>query len=445
MNNNERKIEEILSKVSFRDLSEDEQNLVWQKIENKQTPLFPLLKLTLNKNMITSLILALALTLGVGGTVVTADNARPGDALFGIDQAVENFRLKIAGEEKKNELRIKFAEERVKEVEELTKENSSMSRPAAEDINESSVSEIEADVFKNETVIKIEYNDNKKFVFTSEAKTKEEIVKEIVKAFPVLSESFVEKKLNLENEDRDSQTKDKTMSANMHTFREEERNRISLGLEAALTLLNGVSTSLDEKEANELKLITDELNKYMDDLPDDVKIESRTLGGENHARIELENEEGRIQVKVKGDEIKIKTQDKNNEEEDEDDDDSTSSETKLEIEADVFGNETVVKVELNDKKTSFTTSATTRENIVNAVKEKFPSLTTAQIESALKIEIEDRDSLIKDLLDGKDDNGGDDTEIEDDEEDEDKDSGKDDKENNSGHGKNDDREDEDEN
>lgn len=428
MNNNE-KIEKTLSKISFHGLSREEQDFVWQNIEKKTAPSFSLLTLTLNKNMITSFIVALALTLGVGGTVVTADNARPGDTLFGIDQAVENLRLRLSGEEKKNELRIKFAEERVKEIEELTKENSSMNRPAAEDIKESSVSKIEANVFKNETVIKIEYNDNKKFVFTSEAKTKEEIVKEIATSFPVLSESFIEKKLNLENEDRDSQTKDKTMSANMHTFREEERNRISLGLEAALTLLNGVSASLDAEKAGELKLITDELNDYMENLPSDIEIESRIKGGENHARVELESEEGRIRVEVRGEEMKIKTQERNNQDEDEDDDEddedddnSTTGEIKLEIEADVFGNETVVKVELNDRKTSFTTSATTKAGIMEVIKEKFSSLTTAQIESALKIEIEDRDSLLEDLFHGQND----DIETEEEEENDRSDDGEDD-------------------
>ena len=61
----------------------------------------------------------MVLVLGVGGTAVVADNARPGDALFGVDQTVENMRLKLAGDERENELRIKFAEERVAELEDL--------------------------------------------------------------------------------------------------------------------------------------------------------------------------------------------------------------------------------------------------------------------------------------------------------------------------------------
>src|SRR3989344_9598601 len=67
--------------------------------------------------------IALMIALGVGGTASVADNARPGDVLFGVDRAVENVRLSLAGEEKKNELRIKFAEERVSEIEDLAKED----------------------------------------------------------------------------------------------------------------------------------------------------------------------------------------------------------------------------------------------------------------------------------------------------------------------------------
>ena len=69
--------------------------------------------------------IALMIALGVGGTASVADNARPGDVLFGVDRAVENVRLSLAGEEKKNELRIKFAEERVSEIEDLAKEDGS--------------------------------------------------------------------------------------------------------------------------------------------------------------------------------------------------------------------------------------------------------------------------------------------------------------------------------
>jgi hypothetical protein len=69
------------------------------------------------------IIIALVAALGIGGTAVVADTARPGDALFGLDQAVEHVQLAFTkNEAKKDNLRIKFAEERLKEVNELVQE-----------------------------------------------------------------------------------------------------------------------------------------------------------------------------------------------------------------------------------------------------------------------------------------------------------------------------------
>ncbi|KKK71259.1 hypothetical protein LCGC14_2915710, partial [marine sediment metagenome] len=49
-------------------------------------------------------------------TVVAADSAKPGDILFPIDIAVEKIQLVFSSNKKKDELRIKFAKERVSEV-----------------------------------------------------------------------------------------------------------------------------------------------------------------------------------------------------------------------------------------------------------------------------------------------------------------------------------------
>lgn len=65
-------------------------------------------------------LLAIIAVLGLGtGTVMVADDAKPGNALFGIDRAVENIRLSLANDNRKNELRIAFAAERIEELEDL--------------------------------------------------------------------------------------------------------------------------------------------------------------------------------------------------------------------------------------------------------------------------------------------------------------------------------------
>ena len=81
-----------------------------------------------------------------------------------------------------------------------------------------------------------------------------------------------------------------------------------------------------------------------------------------------------------------------------DDDSSDDSNSGLEIEADIFTNETVVKVEINDNKDTFITSAKTRAEITAEILVKYPTLTSVQVESALKIETEDRSSRPSDSV-----------------------------------------------
>lgn len=305
MNNNHSDIEKVLSKISFRKLSSEEQEHVWDNIVVAQNK--PLSFILNQKIMFKSIIIALILVVGIGGTVAMADNSVPGDTLFGVDRAVENIRLSLAGTEKKNELRIAFAGERIKEIETINSSGASMSRPASLDVKESSVTRIEADVFRNETVIKIEYSDNKKFVFTSEAKTKTEVIDAIAKDFSALSKSFIESKLDFEIEDRSSKSDDKNGSDDLSS---DDKIRVSTGINAALVLLNGVSTSLDGESAARLKLITEELNKYLTSLPQGSNVDMEINSEGNKTRVDLQTQDGRIRVEVKNNgEIKIKDDD----------------------------------------------------------------------------------------------------------------------------------------
>ena len=63
--------------------------------------------------------LALVVALGVGGTVVASDSARPGDLLFPVDQTVESIRFAFTPEKNKVDLKIKFANERLDEFESI--------------------------------------------------------------------------------------------------------------------------------------------------------------------------------------------------------------------------------------------------------------------------------------------------------------------------------------
>lgn len=313
-------IDHILAKTSFRELSHEEKHRVWARIESAQH--HPLSFLILNKKpMLASIIVALALALGVGGTVVTADNAGPGDTLFGVDQAIERVRITLASPEKKNDLRIQFAGERMKEVEHLSPQTPAMARPAAADVTETSVTRIEADVFQNETVIKIEYGTNKKFVFSSTVKTKAEVVAVVMKDFSGLSKTFIETKLDFQVEDRVSRPEDKGV-----VLSPKSTTNVTTGINAALMLLNGVSTSLNTEEAARLKAITDQLNTYLGSFPKDATVQGAVKNDDQKTRVDLRTEDGRVRVEIKDGEMRIKTENKGDDDgEDKKSEDSSKS------------------------------------------------------------------------------------------------------------------------
>jgi len=115
---------EKLNCLSARGLSNEERDHVWQSIRvemDRRTPVLLSFRFLTNSPMFTSLMILAVVVLGAGGTAYASDSARPGDILFPVDQVVEKARLAITTNvEAKNELRIRYAEERMKEVEELS-------------------------------------------------------------------------------------------------------------------------------------------------------------------------------------------------------------------------------------------------------------------------------------------------------------------------------------
>jgi hypothetical protein len=107
------------------------------------------------------------------------------------------------------------------------------------------------------------------------------------------------------------------------------------------------------------------------------------------------------------DQYEDRDDDDRDEDEDEDEDDDRSDDS-LEIEADIFTDTTIVKVEINDKKTIFATDADTREDVIDAIVAKFDlseaevdcgidfDLSEAEVDAALELETEDRASRPQD-------------------------------------------------
>ncbi len=118
------KLENNLKNIKLRELSEDDKNSIWHavvlrhmdEVRVMKTATISIFQMHFKKILVGAFAFLFVLT-GAGASIVKAsDKALPGGALFQLDLAVEKFQLKVANPLKKDELRLKFAEERVVEV-----------------------------------------------------------------------------------------------------------------------------------------------------------------------------------------------------------------------------------------------------------------------------------------------------------------------------------------
>ncbi len=100
-------------------LTKTEKNMLWLKIEtsiNKINDLKPSIFVNLSPRFVFALIMIIAI-IGVSAVTVAASNdAGPGDILYSIDLAIEKVQLALSREENKDNLRLKFAQERLMEA-----------------------------------------------------------------------------------------------------------------------------------------------------------------------------------------------------------------------------------------------------------------------------------------------------------------------------------------
>ena len=104
-------------------LSQQEKDAVWKQVclSMSATP-----QNTARRSRVSSIFKrSIAMTLIFGmtmGTASAANEAKPGDILFPLDRAMEDAHLYIVSDDKKDELKVKFALERVDEVKEIFSE-----------------------------------------------------------------------------------------------------------------------------------------------------------------------------------------------------------------------------------------------------------------------------------------------------------------------------------
>lgn len=308
-------LEEKLTKIKFREVGQDAKESLWHSIllaqtERKQKVELSVFNFSFTKmSIIASFILALVL--GTGGVVAASNSAVPGDFLFPMDLAVEKVQMRFSGDEREAELRLRFAEERISEIKRVSEERTVRGELVV-DLSDADVMAIEADVFTNETTVKIEA-DGKNFGYLSALKTRAELVKEISSKYSV-SESRVDAFLDFEVENRASRADDKNFLNKTGSIRFSDDEEEDVG--RALTDLEELLSDEDGEQAQELKKSLEDILIL---LGDDGELEIRKNGN----KIKIESEDGKMEIKVKSDDSGSGKSDDNSDDSDDDSDDNS--------------------------------------------------------------------------------------------------------------------------
>jgi|GEM_PF-2975832 len=305
-------IEKQLHTVEVQSMTEAEKNSVWLSIISKQkdAPKNLLVLFFSKKHMIATL-LALVVILGGGGVVVASNDAIPGDILYPVEQVVENIQIKLVGdEEKKSELKVRFAEERLAEVGEVIAKNS---QTISIDLSSAKIVEVEIDVFTNESTISIEADD-KKYGFVTASQDKDQIISEIQERYK-LSLDQINMNFSFENENRISRPDDKRFlnSVTPIGFKSERQKQEFEGSLSDVTSFVE-SSNLSQEEKDRLTTTLSSIMAIFAINPN-LEIEMRTEDG-----VKIEVEDGEIEIKTEGSKSNNNSNDDNSDDNDDFDD-----------------------------------------------------------------------------------------------------------------------------
>lgn len=117
------KQEHILRSTRPAPLSHEEQVVLWSAISKRTTASAQLLRvlgrMQIKKRKLVAVLFAASLFGGGVATVYASQRATPEDLLFPIDRSIEQVQLALASQEKKEELRVQFGQERLDEIKQI--------------------------------------------------------------------------------------------------------------------------------------------------------------------------------------------------------------------------------------------------------------------------------------------------------------------------------------
>ena len=397
-------------------LSAAERERIWGNIATTQStpaalPSPFLFHIILQKSMI-PLAIFIILALGGGATTFASDAARPGDFLYPLDRTIENTRLALTSDtEERARLTQKFTEERVTELREivdeeivLTPSNFTALTNLTQETASSTLNDltIDAYIYTDTTVIKLEL-DNNKFYFESTATATPDIIVAIQERFPVLSDTQINDVLAIEIEARASRPKDRAIVS----LSEEGEARIKNAVGALLVFLDETELEDNQKEAV-MALLTSEVSgvtkpahiarvKDRFEIGDDESKVAIRINDNGDSRIEIRDEENRVQVSTKNGESSIKTE---TQKPSDDNTEILSTSTipgfDFEARAEIFTDTTIIRVEIDGEKIYLESDAVTRAAIIADIQKRFSVISTDQIDAELTVKVRNRVSQPED-------------------------------------------------
>jgi CO dehydrogenase nickel-insertion accessory protein CooC1 len=391
-------------------LSKKERLSVWRIVESTLPVMQPVVSPFLSQlnlpKIMTPLLIVLMLALGGSSTVLASNNARPGDFLFSIDRALEDIQLKLAkNEDKHDSLVEKFTAERMQELQSIldeeitiTPSNNNVSNGDTDSLIASSTLEslnIEAHIYIDTSVVKMEFG-GKKFYFETNNQKLPELITAVQEKFPMLTDTQISNAITLEDEGRASRPKDRGIV----TLKVGGEARINHAVDEFLAFLDSINPQPEKKDTL-LKSLRNEL-AITSDTPVVKRVEEGFEIKDKDGRVKIKHDDdGDSYIEIKTDERRIKIDEqnkivtiKNSTTGSTSTATSSTDTTGLDFSAtaEIFTDTTIVELDFAGDELYITTSATTREGIIIAIKASFPALTTEYIDAELRVKVRNRAS-----------------------------------------------------
>jgi len=308
-------IKRQLKKNQVSSLTQQEKNFIWKEVSLSMS-VNP--KKTSHKIKTSSIFkksIAISLIFGMTmGTASAADKAKPGDILFPFDRAIEDVQISIASSEKKDELKVKFALERVDEVKTIFSEISTKSTTKkAEEIKDSTADEIPkateiAEIKKSEE-IKTQVEEAGKVEETIEVDKKTENSEEETKPLEEIGtvssstkEEVSQKELTAENSPENNEAKKPIANMSEAEISNKDKQRIEVALGTALDFLGDMKGELSEQGNNEAASSIDnllkDLNSEIETLPENITFEVKLSPSKQKIKFEITSEDNKEAVQI---------------------------------------------------------------------------------------------------------------------------------------------------